>query len=209
MPTKGTINLHASLLPQYRGAAPINWVLINGEQETGVTTFFLKQEIDTGDILFTEKVTLSGHETAGELHDRLMVKGAGLLVKTVKAVESNRYSEHPQTDLLPDEELKQAPKIFKELGLINWDQPAVDIYNLIRGLSPLPAAYTTINGKTLKIYKAAFEKIEPTKPAGEFLTDNKTYLKFTARNGFIKLLDVQLEGKNRMGIEAFLRGVKF
>src|SRR5580704_14886310 len=134
MPPKGTINLHASLLPQYRGAAPLNWVLINGESESGVTTFFLKQEIDTGDILFTEKVTLTGDETAGELHDRLMYKGAGLLVKTVKGVESGRYNEHPQSQLLTGVELKHAPKIFKEDCLIHWNQPALTIYNRIRGL---------------------------------------------------------------------------
>src|SRR5476651_380606 len=138
MPPKGTINLHASLLPQYRGAAPINWVLINGESESGVTTFFLKQEVDTGDILFTEKVTLTGHETAGELHDRLMYKGAGLLVKTVKGVESGRYNEYPQSKIYLGVELKHAPKIFKEDCLINWNKPALTIYNKIRGLSPSP-----------------------------------------------------------------------
>src|ERR1700761_3888782 len=120
MPPRGTINLHASLLPQYRGAAPINWVVINGEKESGVTTFFLKQEIDTGDILFTEKITLTGHETAGELHDRLMYKGDGLLVKTVKGVESGRYNEHPQSALMDGVELRHAPKIFKEDCLIDW-----------------------------------------------------------------------------------------
>ena len=154
MPARGTINLHASLLPQYRGAAPINWVLINGEKESGVTTFFLKHEIDTGDILFTEKVTLSGRETAGELHDRLMHKGAGLLVKTVKGVESGRYNEHPQSALAEGVELKHAPKIFKEDCLIDWNQSAESIYNKIRGLSPSPTAYTLLNDKVLKIYRA-------------------------------------------------------
>ncbi|MGZ3822183.1 MAG: methionyl-tRNA formyltransferase, partial [Mucilaginibacter sp.] len=136
MPPRGTINLHASLLPQYRGAAPINWVLINGEKESGVTTFFLKHDIDTGDILFTEKVTLTGKETAGELHDRLMYKGAGLLVKTVKAIESGRYTELPQAHLAEGVELRHAPKIFKEDCKIDWNQPAEKVYNLIRGLSP-------------------------------------------------------------------------
>src|SRR3569833_1189125 len=161
MPPKGTINQHASLLPQYRGAAPINWVLINGEKESGVTTFFLKHDIDTGDILFTEKITLSGRETAGELHDRLMNKGAGLLVKTVKGVESGRYNEHPQSALAEGVELKHAPKIFKEDCLIDWNQSAESIYNKIRGLSPSPAAYTLLNDKVLKIYRAEFEYIEP------------------------------------------------
>jgi methionyl-tRNA formyltransferase len=208
MPAKGTINLHASLLPQYRGAAPINWVLINGEKESGATTFFLKQEIDTGDVLFTEKITLSGHETAGELHDWLMNKGAGLLVKTVKAVESGRFHEHPQTQLLTGEELKHAPKIFKEDCLIDWTQPAEQVYNKIRGLSPIPTAYTELNGKILKVYRSELQLDEPAIQPGGFLTDNKTYLKFAAKDGFISLTDIQLEGKKRMGIEDFLRGVK-
>lgn len=208
MPPKGTINLHASLLPQYRGAAPINWVLINGEKESGVTTFFLKHEIDTGDILFTEKITLTGHETAGELHDRLMNKGAGLLVKTVKAVESGRYNEHPQEQLAAGIELKSATKLFKEHGSIDWNKPAQDIYNLIRGLSPIPAAYTTLNDKTLKVYAAEYQQTEPGIQPGGFLSDGKTYLKFAAKDGFVSVTDIQLEGKKRMGIEEFLRGAK-
>lgn len=209
MPAKGTINLHASLLPQYRGAAPINWVLINGEKESGVTTFFLKHEIDTGDILFTEKITLTGHETAGELHDRLMNKGAGLLVKTVKAVESGRYNKSPQTSILAEDiELKQAPKIFKDHCNIDWNQLSESVYNLIRGLSPSPAAYTILNGKTFKIFRAESLPDQPGIQPGGFLTDNKTYLKFAAQDGFISVTDVQLEGKKRMDIKEFLRGVK-
>jgi methionyl-tRNA formyltransferase len=208
MPPKGTINLHASLLPQYRGAAPINWVIINGEKESGVTTFFLKQEIDTGDILFTEKVTLTGHETAGELHDRLMHKGAGLLVKTVKGVESGRYNEHPQSQLIEGVELRHAPKIFKEDCLIDWLQPAEIIYNKIRGLNPSPTAYTILNGKILKIFRAEYEITIPRIQPGGFLTDHKTYLKFAAKDGFVSLTDIQLEGKKQMGIKEFLRGVK-
>jgi methionyl-tRNA formyltransferase len=208
MPAKGTINLHASLLPQYRGAAPINWALINGEKESGVTTFFLKQEIDTGDILFTEKVTLTGVETAGELHDRLMYKGAGLLVKTVKGIQSGRYNEHPQSQLAEGIELRHAPKIFKEDCLINWQQPAESIYNRIRGLSPSPTAFTFLNEKILKIFKAAYQLTETGSVPGSFLTDDKTYLKFAAKDGFVSLTEVQLEGKKSMGIEEFLRGVK-
>lgn len=208
MPPLGTINLHASLLPQYRGAAPINWVLINGEKESGVTTFFLKHEIDTGDVLFTEKVTLSGHETAGELHDRLMAKGAGLLVKTVKGVESGRYNEHPQAALAEGMELMHAPKIFKEDCLIDWNQPAESIYNKIRGLSPYPTAYTLLNDKVLKIYRADFAIMEPGLQAGGFVTDNKSHLKFAAQDGYVILTEVQLEGKKQMDIESFLRGVK-
>lgn len=209
MPSKGTINLHASLLPQYRGAAPINWVLINGEKESGVTTFFLKHEIDTGNILFTEKVTLTGHETAGELHDRLMNKGPLLLVKTVKAIESGRYNQHPQSTLLAEGvELKTAPKLSKKDGLIDWNQPSEKIYNLIRGLSPSPSAYTTLNGKTFKIFRAETQPSQPGIQPGGFLTDNKTYLKFAAQDGYVLATDVQLEGKKRMGIEEFLRGIK-
>jgi methionyl-tRNA formyltransferase len=208
MPPKGTINLHASLLPQYRGAAPINWVLINGEKESGVTTFFLRHEIDTGNILFTEKVTLSGRETAGELHDWLMNKGAGLLVKTVKGVESGRYNEHPQSLLMPGEELRHAPKIFKEDCLIDWNQPAQTVYNKIRGLSPVPTAYTSLNDKNLKIYRAEYELEDHQIPPGHFITDHKTYLKFAAPDGFVSLKEIQLEGKKQMGIEEFLRGIR-
>jgi methionyl-tRNA formyltransferase len=208
MPPRGTINLHASLLPQYRGAAPINWVLINGEKESGVTTFFLKHDIDTGDILFTEKVTLTGKETAGELHDRLMYKGAGLLVKTVKAIESGRYTELAQASLATGVELKHAPKIFKEDCKIDWFQPAETIYNLIRGLSPYPAAFTLLNDKVLKIYGAEYQVGGTGITPGAYLTDNKTYLKFAAADGFVSLTDVQFEGKKRMGVEEFLRGVR-
>src|SRR6185437_14566318 len=208
MPPKGTINLHASLLPQYRGAAPINWALINGESESGVTTFFLKHEVDTGDILFTEKVTLTGDETAGELHDRLMYKGAGLLVKTVKGVESGRYKENPQSQLVAGMELKPAPKIFKEDCLIDWNQPVLSIYNKIRGLNPVPTAYTMLNGKILKIFRAAYETETHDMQAGHFLTDHKSYLKFAAKDGFVSLTEVQLEGKKQMGIAEFLRGIK-
>jgi len=208
MPPSGTINLHASLLPQYRGAAPINWVLINGEKESGVTTFFLKQEIDTGHILFTEKVTLTGRETAGELHDRLMDKGAGLLVKTVKAVESGRYTENPQEQLAEGIELKHAPKIFKEDCNINWSQPAEKAYNFIRGLSPYPTAYTTLNDKMLKVFGAEYELAETSEKPGEFFSDNRTFLKVSTTDGFVHLTNVQMEGKKRMGIEEFLRGVR-
>jgi methionyl-tRNA formyltransferase len=205
MPEKGTINLHASLLPQYRGAAPINWAIINGEKESGVTTFLLKHDIDTGNVLFTEKVTLTGEETAGELHDRLMNKGAGLLVKTVKAIESGRYQEHPQ-DSFDEAEIKHAPKIFKDLCKIDFNQPVDAVYNLIRGLSPSPTAFTTLNDKTLKIYKALKDTAEPGIQPGGFLTDSKTYLKFACKDGFILATDLQLEGKKRLGIEEFLRG---
>lgn len=205
MPPKGTINLHASLLPQYRGAAPINHAIINGENESGVTTFFLKQEIDTGDVIFSEKVEITAKDTAGDLHDKLMNVGASLLVKTVKAIETGNYTEQPQPQ---SGELKHAPKIFKEHCLINWNQPAKDIYNLIRGLSPYPTAFTKLNDKTLKVFKAELEEKETGLAAGAFLSDGKTYLKFAAKDGFIKLTDLQYEGKKRMQVDEFLRGMR-
>ncbi|TBO39580.1 methionyl-tRNA formyltransferase [Pedobacter kyonggii] len=205
MPAKGTINLHGSLLPQYRGAAPINHAIINGEKESGVTTFFLKQEIDTGDIILSDSVPIADDETAGELHDKLMVVGAKLLVKTLLAIEANNITEQPQPQ---NDDLKHAPKIFKEDCKIDWNSPAQTIHNLIRGLSPYPTAFTSLNEKTLKVFKAEIEDKEPGIVAGGFLTDGKTYLKFAAKDGFIKLLDIQYEGKKRMLIEDFLRGMR-
>ncbi|WP_207426020.1 methionyl-tRNA formyltransferase [Pedobacter sp. SYSU D00535] len=206
MPPKGTINLHASLLPNYRGAAPINWAVINGEKETGVTTFFLQHEIDTGDIIFSEKVSISDDSTAGEIHDKLMLVGAQLLVRTVKAIESGNYTEKRQETF--DRPPTHAPKIFKEDCLIKWDEPARRIYNLIRGLSPYPAAYTVFKDKTLKIYKAELIEEVPTVPPGEFLSDGKTFLKFAGKDGYLSVVDLQTEGKKRMGVEEFLRGFR-
>lgn len=205
MPVKGTINLHASLLPQYRGAAPINHAIINGEKESGVTTFFLKHEIDTGDVIFSEKVDITDHDTAGDLHDKLMQVGAGLLVKTVHAIAEGNYTEQPQPQ---SSTLKHAPKIFKEHCLIDWNQSARSIYNLIRGLSPYPTAFTRLNEKTLKVFKAELEEKETGLAAGTFLTDGKTYLKFAAKDGFIKFTDLQYEGKKRMQVDEFLRGMR-
>ncbi|WP_316823741.1 methionyl-tRNA formyltransferase [Pedobacter miscanthi] len=205
MPVKGTINLHGSLLPQYRGAAPINHAIINGEKESGVTTFFLKEEIDTGDIILSDSVAIADDETAGDLHDKLMVVGANLLVKTLHAIEAGEVNEQPQPQ---SGELKHAPKIFKEDCKIDWNNPAQQIHNLIRGLSPYPTAFTLLNDKTLKVFKAEIEDKEPGIAAGGFLTDGKTYLKFAAKDGFIKLLDIQYEGKKRMLIEDFLRGMR-
>lgn len=208
MPARGTINLHASLLPQYRGAAPINWAIINGESETGVTTFFLKHEIDTGDILLSESVTIEKTDTAGDLHDKLMETGAGLLVKTVKALEQNTFIETPQEIASEGQELKHAPKIFKEDCEINFNQEVQKVYNHIRGLSPYPAAFTKFKDKTLKIYNADIEMKEPGIVPGGFLTDEKTYLKFACLDGFIVATDVQLEGKKRLMAEEFLRGLR-
>ena len=205
MPTKGTINLHGSLLPQYRGAAPINHVIINGETETGVTTFFLKQEIDTGDVIFSDKTEITSDDTAGSLHDKLMIIGANLLVKTVKAIEVGDYSEVPQPESV---ELKNAPKIFKDFCKVDWNQTNQVVYNHIRGLSPYPTAFTVFNDKTLKIFNAEKEDKEPGISTAAFLTDGKTYLKFATKDGFIKLTDVQYEGKKRMLIDEFLRGMR-
>jgi len=205
MPKMGTVNLHGSLLPQYRGAAPINHVVINGEQETGVTTFFLKQEIDTGDIIFSDAIAIENNETAGTLHDKLMVVGANLLVKTVKAIEAGDYNEVPQPE---SEELKTAPKIFKDFCKIDWNQKNQIVYNHIRGLSPYPTAFTTLHDKNLKIFNAEIEDKEPGISTGAFLTDGKTYLKFATKDGFIRVTDLQFEGKKRMLIDEFLRGMR-
>lgn len=205
MPPKGTINLHGSLLPQYRGAAPINHAIINGEKESGVTTFFLTHEIDTGNIILSDSVAIADDETAGDLHDKLMHVGANLLVTTLKAIEVNNVTEQPQPQ---SDDLKHAPKIFKEDCKIDWNNSAQAVHNLIRGLSPYPTAFTSLNDKTLKVFKAEIEDKEPGIVAGGFLTDGKTYLKFAAKDGFIKLLDIQYEGKKRMPIEDFLRGMR-
>ncbi|MBC7744706.1 MAG: methionyl-tRNA formyltransferase [Flavobacterium sp.] len=208
MPPMGTINLHGSLLPQYRGAAPINWAIINGEKKTGVTTFFLKQEIDTGDILFSDQIAIANEDTAGDVHDKLMNLGAELLVKTITAIESGRHKETAQ-NLLTTSELRHAPKIFKENCLINWQNPVKEIYNLVRGLSPYPGAYTTLNNKILKIFKAEMQESAMDAKPGEHQTDGKTFLKFYGDNGFILIKDLQLEGKKRMKVEEFLKGFKF
>ncbi|MGN8033588.1 methionyl-tRNA formyltransferase [Chitinophaga sp. 22321] len=208
MPPEGTINVHASLLPNYRGAAPINWAIINGEKESGVTTFKLQHEIDTGDILFSDKVAIREDETAGELHDALMQTGARLLLKTVQAIAAGNASETPQANI-PAAEIKHAPKIFKETCQINWQQPLDSIYNLVRGLSPYPAAWTVFQGKTLKIYKAHKEYTTPSKAPGDFDTDQKSYVKIAAPDGYLLLDEIQLEGKKKMDIAAFLRGYRF
>lgn len=208
MPPEGTINVHASLLPNYRGAAPINWAIINGEKESGVTTFKLQHEIDTGDILFSDTVAIREDETAGELHDALMHTGATLLLKTVQAIAVGNTAGTPQAHI-PAAAIKHAPKIFKDTCQINWQQPLNSIYNLVRGLSPYPAAWTVFQGKNLKIYKAHKEHTMPSKAPGEFETDQKTYVKIAAPDGYLYLDEIQLEGKKKMDIEAFLRGYRF
>ncbi|MBO9201248.1 MULTISPECIES: methionyl-tRNA formyltransferase [Niastella] len=207
MPSMGTINLHGSLLPQYRGAAPINWAVINGEKATGVTTFKLQHEIDTGDILLQESFPIGEDETAGEVHDKMKEIGAQLLVKTVQGLAKGNLTEIPQkADSGP---IQHAPKIFTETCKIEWDHSVIAIYNLIRGLSPYPAAFTYLNDKMLKIYKAKKELHNSPKSPGSFETDNKTYLKFAGSDGYIYVTELQLEGKKKMGIEEFLRGYRF
>lgn len=204
MTSLGTFNLHASLLPQYRGAAPINWAIINGETETGVTTFFLKHEIDTGAIIFQEKEPIQSDDSAGSVYERLMHKGAQLVLKTVQAIEKGDY---PAVEQQLENPIKHAPKIFKETCEINWDQPTQQIINLVRGLSPYPAAWTTINDKTFKIYKAApvDEKINS---ANTYHTDQKNFLYFKSADGWVSIEELQPEGKKRMTTKDFFRGNK-
>ncbi len=226
MPKMGTVNVHGSLLPQYRGAAPINWAVINGEKETGVTTFKLKHEIDTGDVLLQESFPIGEDETAGEVHDRMKEIGAQLLVKTVEGLVNGTLEEKPQSsfvnrqssvndtaDVDTNSPLKHAPKIFTETCKLDFTKTVDEVHNLIRGLSPFPGAFTTFNGKVMKIYKSKRE-ITAGRPAesgltyNSFTTDGKTYLKFACSNGFIHVLELQLEGKKRMMIEDFLRGYR-
>jgi len=210
MPPMGTFNLHGSLLPHYRGAAPLNWAIINGDKETGVTTFLLKQEIDTGNILFQEKIQIGPDETIGELHDALMEIGANLVLKTVDALAEGNVSPLSQDILVIDPERLHAPKIFKENCLIDWEKPGIVINNLIRGLSPYPAAWTNFRSSGsetgVKIFKASFEQASHECKPGEIQSDNKKYLKVACLDGFLNILDLQLAGKKRMGVAEFLRG---
>ena len=210
MPPLGTINLHGSLLPQYRGAAPINWAVINGEKETGVTTFKLKHEIDTGNILLQEAFPIGEDETAGDVHDKMKEIGAQLLIKTVKGLAEEVLHERPQSTVVGGElpDLKHAPKIFTETCRIDWNKPVDEVYNLIRGLAPSPGAFTYLDGKILKIFKSKKEKSKYSVAAGEMQTDGKTLLRFACADGFIYLEEAQLEGKKKMNIEDFLRGYK-
>lgn len=211
MPPMGTVNLHGSLLPQYRGAAPINWAIIHGEKFTGVTTFKLQHEIDTGDILLTATIPIGEQETAGELHDKMKEIGAELLLETVKGLAAGDLMETPQIkmDEARTAELKIAPKIFTASCQINWNNPVSEIYNLIRGLSPYPAAFSFLEGKKVKIFKTEIINTVPTVAAGEFETDKKTFLYFAGSDGYISLLELQLEGKKKMEIADFLRGYRW
>jgi len=214
MPKLGTYNLHASLLPKYRGAAPINWAIINNEKETGLTTFKIKQTIDTGNILYREKINLSSDITAGELHDQLMKIGAELLLKTVVEINKNLI-EGTELNFISqnDENTYHAPKITKELCKINWNKSGDEIYNLIRGLSPYPTAMAYLNNgddkpSIIKIYNSSFKIIEHNYDNGLLITDNKTFLNVYCKNGIIQINDLQIEGKKRLLIADFLRGIK-
>jgi methionyl-tRNA formyltransferase len=206
MPPLGTFNLHASLLPNFRGAAPINWALIQGEQETGVTTFFLQHEIDTGNILFQEKVAILPEDNLGSLYEKLMGMGADLVLRTVAAISTKDIHPLPQDEALA---IHKAPKIFKETGKIDWNASATSIHNLIRGLSPYPGAWTELQGKTCKIFASAtLEGKLSGKAAGEWTSDFKTYLHFQCGEGILVVQELQVEGKKRMKVDELLRGWK-
>jgi methionyl-tRNA formyltransferase len=205
MPPMGTINVHGSLLPQYRGAAPINWAIINGEKESGVTTFKLKHEIDTGDILLQQAVPILPEDNAGTMHDKLMVAGAELLVKTIRDLATNTLVEQPQ---LTTAEIKHAPKIFKEDLLIDWSKPVVVINDFVRGMAPYPTAYTMLGNKTMKVCSAHYELAAHTAAPGSYDTDKNTYLRFAAADGWLYADELQLEGKKRMKTVDFLRGFR-
>ncbi|MBP6687419.1 MAG: methionyl-tRNA formyltransferase [Lacibacter sp.] len=244
MPEMGTVNVHGSLLPQYRGAAPINWAVINGEHETGVTTFKLKHEIDTGDILLQKSFPISEDETAGEVHDRMKEIGAQLLVRTVEGLVSGSLEEKPQASIGNEQwaignvqeeadhsslithhsSLKHAPKIFTDTCKIDFSKTVEEVHNLIRGLSPFPGAFTMFNEKMMKIYRSKKElgrgakndlnhdeqnvQAGETVPTGSYVTDGKTFLKFACNNGYVQVLELQLEGKKKMLVEDFLRGYR-
>lgn len=211
MPPLGTINVHASLLPKYRGAAPINWAIINGEKETGLTTFQLTHAIDTGNILLQEKVAIGDDETAGELHDRLKESGAALLIKTLDALRQGNLKAQPQEELIREDwppHTLHAPKIFRETCQIDWHRPVDKIYDHIRGLAPVPGAFTRYRGQQLKIYRADKKHIPHNTEPGSFDTDHKTYLRFAGADGYIYAKELQAEGKKRMEIGAFLRGLR-
>lgn len=210
MPRLGTFNLHGSLLPQYRGAAPINWAIINGDKETGVTTFFLKHEIDTGDIIHQERIPILPTDNAGTMHDKLMELGADLTVKTLEDIIADNVKPIPQSQI-PASELRPAPKIFKETCRIDWNQPTARVNDFIRGLSPYSAAWTVLRsadgtGQDFKIYAAEPVAGAPIQKPGTIECDGRKSLIVSTADGAIRLLDVQLAGKKRMDICAFLCG---
>ncbi len=211
MPKLGTFNLHASLLPQYRGAAPINWAIINGDPKTGVSTFFLTHDIDTGNVIYQEEVDINEDDNAGTIHDKLMHIGSDLVIKTVDSIIANNYPRINQKDLVKvDTKVKHAPKIFKNDCKIDWTKSIESIHNLIRGLSPYPASWTEISNEQetiqLKIFKTYKEVKDHNFEPGEIYTDEKTFLKVAVNDGFIQIKELQQAGKKRMDIHNFLRG---
>lgn len=204
MPKLGTFNLHGSLLPRYRGAAPINWAVINGDIETGVTTFFLQHEIDTGSIIFQDKIFIGENETAGEVHDRMMQVGAGTVLKTVQAIEAGTAPHLPQEE----DQVCHAPKIFHETCAINFAQSTAQVHNFVRGLSPFPAAWTILDDQELKVLRTEKEEIPHDHQPGQIFSDGRTYLKYSTSNGYVKVLELQLQGRKRMGVRDFLNGYK-
>lgn len=208
MPSMGTINLHGSLLPQYRGAAPIHWAVINGEKETGVTTFKLQHAIDTGDILLQKSFPIGPDETTGEVHDKMKEIGAQLLVETIKGIAANTLIEKQQANFDSNLDLKHAPKLFTENCQIDWQLSTDQIHNFIRGLSPFPGALSKLDDKILKIYRSKKELMVHDAIPGTVFSDGKSYLKIATSDGFIHVVDLQLEGKKRMLTEDFLRGYR-
>lgn len=212
MPGLGTFNLHASILPQYRGAAPINWAIINGETETGITTFFLTHELDTGNVLFQEKMPILPDDTAGSLHDRLSAAGAQLVVKTLQAIQHHTYELTDQDTMTETGiELKKAPKIYKEDCILDWRRPATQLHNLVRGLNPFPGAVITLvspGGKSysIKLFRTSIEFVDSLIGIGNILTDGKSYLEVKASDAFIRIHELQLEGKKKLPVADFLRG---
>ena len=207
LPAQGTINLHGSLLPNYRGAAPINWALINGEKKTGVTTFLLKHEIDTGDMLLQKEIEIEETDNFGSLYNKLKVMGAAVLTETIERYVQKEIAPTPQ--LNAGQSLKSAPKLLKETGAINWNSTVYAINNLIRGLSPLPGAYAKLDGKMLKIYYAVAIEEKITVETGTIETDGKNYLRFACQDGWLQVEEIQLEGKKRMKTIPFLQGYRF
>ena len=203
MPKLGTFNLHGSLLPRYRGAAPINWAVINGERETGATTFVLQHAIDTGDILGQVRLPIGENDTAGDVHDRMMLAGAELVLQTVQLIESGDYTPRPQDDT----EATPAPKLHRDTCRIDFARPVLEVHNFVRGLSPWPAAWTEVDGKQLKLIRTTAELAAHRFAAGRVLTDNKTYLKIACALGYLNVEELQMAGKRRMKTEDFLRGV--
>lgn len=207
MPPLGTINLHGSLLPQYRGAAPINWAIINGETETGVTTFKLQHDIDTGNILMQKRIKINEDDNCGTVHDRMMETGAQLLLTTIQKLEEGTVEEIQQTSQISSQkELHHAPKLTTSNTEINWNYSAKEIHNLIRGLSPYPAAFIFLNGKKVKVFESEIELSNHNLEMGTMSTDHKSFLKFATKDGYVLLKEIQLEGKKKMKIEDFLRG---